>query len=288
MPKTDPDDLIEFLDTLVDWEPLFPEDYGLNRTVKLFEYIRHQVIKRNEAWDLFLYAMRGKAKSSTALSLAMLLDPDFDLSRWCFTIEQWLEVTMEAANTKARGWAIVQDEMGTQKSMSSQNWYSQESKDAADIHQMNRTDGIMNIATSLEIGRVNNRMRSQFKIIAFPERKLSNFETGGRGMAVDVILRIVEQNPFEDDEKKSFERRYPRYADGGRITRVRVFHPPKEIWNAYSVRRAEFLSILREANSLGNQQAKYTDKMTSSSSQVNKVDANLAAVTNSLLKTSAI
>lgn len=255
---TNLDDLDDIL--MADWEPLFPGDYGLNRAINLFGYIRHQVMKRNEAWDFFLYAMRGKAKSSTSLSLAMLLDPNFDLSRWCFTVDKWLEVTRLAASTHARGWVIVQDEMGTQKSMSSQSWWSQESKDAADIHQMNRTDGIINIATSLEIGRVNNRMRSQYKVIVFPERKLSNKETGGKGMAVDVILRIVEQNPFEDDEKKSFERRYPRYSDGGRIVRVRIPHPPADMWNAYSKERADFLTLIRDGNELGKEQADFTDK----------------------------
>lgn len=253
-------DMSEFLDTFTEWNPLFPEDYHLDRVVDIFGYIRHQVVKKNESWDTVLYAMRGKAKSSTSLSLAMLLDPTFNLDRWCFTVDRWLEVTALAANTNSRGWAVVQDEMGTQKSMSSQTWWSQEARDAADVHQMNRTDGIMNIATSLDLGRINNRLRSQYKVVVFPDRKLSNFETGGKGMAVDVIMRFVEQNPFVDEETKSFERRYPRYADGGRIIRVRIPHPPAGIWNEYSKRRADFLATIREANSLGKGQAAYTEE----------------------------
>lgn len=193
---------------------------------------------------MFIAGMRGTAKSSTAASIAMLYNPKFSMKNWAFTTEEWMEKTKEAE----RGDVVVFDEQGTQKSGSSQKWQKTENQELADEVQLNRTDGVVSIGISIESSRLINRVRNTYKVIVYPETKLSNVETGGNGLAVDCIFRFINENPFANNDKDRFIPKYFNYTKGGRITRFRIPHPPALFWNEYSVRRSEVREKIRFAS----------------------------------------
>jgi len=208
----------------------------------IFQMIRYKVVSCNESWDILCTGPKGVGKSSTMLRLGMLVDPYFSLRRWAFTTEE----LMEMRNNARIGNAIVSDEMGTQAALSSQNWMNKASKEAVDMHQLDRTERIINIATTLDIGRINNRVRTQYKVIVNIESKLNDIETYGHGLGTSCVIRFVEEDPFAMNDNDAFKRKYFRDSNGRRISRVIIPHPPTEMFRKYSVMRDEFKRKLKE------------------------------------------
>lgn len=208
----------------------------------IFQFIRHRVLNYNESWDILCTGQKGVGKSSTMLSVAMLVDPHFNLSRWAFTTEELMNMRKSAKP----GDAIVSDEMGTQVALSSQNWQKKESKEAVDMHQLDRTERIINIATTLDIGRINNRIRTQYKVLINIDKKMTNSETGGNGLGTSCVIRFVEEDPFAKNDFERFKRKYFRDNEGRRISRVIIPHPPADMFKKYSIMRNEFQEMLRQ------------------------------------------
>ena len=208
----------------------------------IFQFIRHKVLNYNESWDILCTGQKGVGKSSTMLSVAMLVDPYYTLNRWAFTTEDLMGMRKSAIP----GNAIVSDEMGTQAALSSQNWMKKESKEAVDMHQLDRTERIINIATTLDIGRINNRIRTQYKVLINVDKKMGNSETNGNGLGTSCVIRFVEEDPFAKNDFEQFKRKYFRDKEGRRISRVIIPHPPADMFKKYSTMRNEFQERLRQ------------------------------------------
>ena len=217
-------------------EPLIDDAFDI------FQLIRHKVVNCNESWDILCTGAKGVGKSSTMLSVACLLDPVYSLKRWAFTTE---EQTNMRANAR-KGNVIVSDEMGTQAALSSHNWQDKQSKNAVDQHQLDRTERIINIGTTLDIGRINNRVRTQYKVIINIEDKLDDNQTHGHGLGTSCVIRFVEEDPFATSDNDMFKRKYFRDKFGRRISRVIIPHPPIEMFRKYSVMRDDFKRKLKE------------------------------------------
>ena len=219
---------------MTDWKPLFASDYHFHSNpFNIFEFVRDAVIRRNESIDFFLAADRGMGKSASAMSLAMMLDPNFKVEHWCFTQDRFIELI---TSHQPKGTVIVFDDVGTAEGSSSRKWQKDEAHDLADIMQVNRTDGIITIGTSLQLGRMELRLRAGFRVLCQPVRKLTTQETGN-GMAIDTEMRLRTVDVFDD----SVRYKLWRYSPGGRVKFVRLFHPPVGIWNKYQLIRKEFL-----------------------------------------------
>ena len=224
------------------WTPYHYEDYSFNQNIDFIDYVRHRVVDFNESWDWKIADQKGKGKSTTALALAMRLDPNFSVDRnVAFTVEQWFE----KSTTLPRGSVIVGDELGTQKFGSSHKWQSADNQDFADIIQTGRTDGHINIFTTLDDMRMTNRVRDTFKVSVIPERKLSNFETGGRGLGIQCILRVTNPDIFGTNGGRDYLV-YPRYAPGGTVKRFVLYHPPEEVFRRYALLRNELKNQIKE------------------------------------------
>lgn len=233
---------------MTDWTPLFYEDYAFKKDVDILDVIRRRVVDYNESFDFKITGKRGKGKSTVALSLGLRLDPNFSVSKNVgFTAEEWLE---KAAHLK-RGAAFVADEMGTRKSGSSHKWMSQENQELSDDTQLNRTDGVIFIATTPDQMRITNRVRDLFSVDVYPERKLKipRFDAAGNldhyDLAIRCILRITQEDPFGQNGGNDFLV-YPRYAPHGVIKRVILYHPPEDVYNEYAKGRQHLLDELRE------------------------------------------
>ena len=221
------------------WVPLFKDDYRFHSApLNIFKFIRDAVVNRHESFDIFLSGDRGMGKSACALSLALMLDPNFDLSRWCFTSEKFIDLITSKLPV---GSVCVVDDFGTVESSSSRKWNNDTSHNLADISQVNRTDGLITIGTSLQLSRMELRLREGFKILCQPIRKLTAQETGS-GMAIDCEMRLRNVDVFDNG---SVRYKLWRYCPGGRIKFVRLWHPPKNIWREYQRTRREFLEHLK-------------------------------------------
>lgn len=216
-----------------DWTPLFKTDFRFSQPFNIFEFVRDAVIRRNESIDFFLAADRGMGKSASAMSLAMMLDPNFKVEHWCFTQDRFIELI---TSHQPKGTVVVFDDVGTAEGSSSRKWQKDEAHDLADIMQVNRTDGIITIGTSLQLGRMELRLRAGFRVLCQPVRKLTTQETGN-GMAIDTEMRLRTVDVFDD----TIRYKLWRYAPGGRVKYVRLFHPPADIWNRYQLIRKDFL-----------------------------------------------
>lgn len=239
---------------------LFAKDHRYNKQFDIFEFIRYSVIHYNESFDIFIAGLRGTGKSTVAYACAMLIDPYFDTDRWVFKSEKYLEII---TTPQRKGTVVVFDEVGTQKSGSSRKWQKDDAHDLADITQVNRTDGIITIGTSLEHSRGEKRFRTGFRVIVQPIKKVTNMETHGNGMAIDVEIRVNEYDVFNN----MVYRKLFRYAPGGRIKHVRLYHPPVDKWMEYQKHRADFLTSIKKKqeekaaqNELDNTQKELANK----------------------------
>lgn len=222
------------------WKPMSKRAhpyFGQNKNI--FTIIQNAVVAKNESWDIFVAGQRGEGKSTVALGMATQIDPLFEMDQVLFTQEDYMKYVTQP---KRKGLTIFYDDIGTQKSGSSRKWQSTEAQDLADIAQVNRTDGIITIATSLERERAEKRFRFGFKVVVQPRRKLTNKETGGNGLAIDVEMRVIEFDVFTGQQFKKLW----RYADGGRVKLVRVYHPSGKVWKKYSDKRHAFLASIKK------------------------------------------
>ena len=226
-----------------EWTPIFKAGYPHvgGALTDPFAYFRNAVVNRNESWDIFIAQDRGAGKSATAMGMAMMIDPHFTIDHWCFTTERFIELI---TTPQRKGTVVVFDDMGTQGGGSSRKWNADGAHDLADIMQLNRTDGIITIGTSLELARSELRFRRGFKVLVSPEKKLSNEDTRGRGLATLVDLRIKSTDVFNDEVRYKLM----RYAPGGRIKRVVVPHPPVDMWLKYQGIRDTFLAAVKSGN----------------------------------------
>jgi hypothetical protein len=220
-----------------DWKPLFRDDFRFSQPFNIFEFVKNAVIRRNESIDFFLSADRGMGKSASAMSLAMMLDPHFTVNHWAFTSDRFIELI---TSRLPKGTVIVFDDVGTSEGSSNRKWQQEQAHHLADVMQVNRTDGIITVGTSLQLSRMELRLREGFRVLCQPIQKLNAQQTGN-GMAIDVEMRLRSVDVFED----SVRYKLWRYAPGGRVKYVRLFHPPVGIWMDYQKVRKEFLEHVK-------------------------------------------
>jgi len=231
------------------YNPTFASDFGIKKTLNLFAQIRNDVVLRNESWDIFIAQKRGAGKSTVAISLARLLDPHFTLDHVCFTVDKFIGLL---TSRLPPGTVLVFDDLGTQEGGSSRRWQKKEAHDLADIMQLNRTDGLITIATSLELERGEKRLRAGFGLLADPGNKLSDEDTRGHGLASRIILRKKRTDVFDGTTRWQ----YWRYATGGRIVAIDISHPPAALWRDYIAMRTEFLQRVKKMHK--DEEAKQT------------------------------
>jgi hypothetical protein len=220
------------------WKPLFSSDFSFTTPFNIFKFVQDAVIRRNESVDFFLSGDRGMGKSACAMSLAKMLDPNFTVDHWAFTSDRFIDLI---TTHHPKGTVICFDDVGTEMGSSSRKWNNDASHNLSDIMQINRTDGIITIGTSLQLSRMELRLREGFRVLCQPIRKLTAQETGS-GMAIDVEMRLRSVDVFDNG---SVRYKLWRYCPGGRVKYVRLFHPPVDMWREYQGARKDFLEGIK-------------------------------------------
>ena len=223
----------------MNWNPFFREDFPqFHQNQNIFNHIYDSVIKKNESWDFFIAQQRGMGKSTIAISIARMLDPNFSVENISFTAHDFAK---KMTSGLPKGSILIFDDMGTAKGGSSRKWQAKGVHELADIMQLNRTDGIITIGTSIELERSEKRLRSGFRCLISPSEKLSHNQTGA-GLAIDIEMRVKEIDVFNDyDIFKLW-----RYSKGGRVKLIRLYHPDAVFWKEYQIMRAAHLGSLKQ------------------------------------------
>lgn len=221
------------------WNPIFIEDFPqFQENQNIFEHIKKAVINHNESWDFFIAQQRGMGKSTIAISIARMIDPLFPVNNICFTAKDFIA---KMTSGLPKGSVLIFDDMGTAQGGSSRKWQAKGVHELADIMQLNRTDGIITIGTSIELQRSEKRLRSGFRCLISPTKKLAHSDTGN-GLAIDIEMRIKSIDVFND---QSIFKLW-RYAKGGRVKLIRLYHPDVAFWDEYQTMRALYLKTLKK------------------------------------------
>lgn len=221
--------------------PIFLSSYKFHAAIDPLSYISHRVKDFNESGDIFVGGGKGKGKSSNTLSAMLWMSPKLIKQNPETVLNGHMGFKTKERNEKVKdlhpGDVFFFDEQGTAESGSSYDWNKKENKMYADQNQLDRTNRIINFGVSLDAGRVVKRVRDTYSYMLKPEEKLGDRENEGRGMATRCRLfqKITPFHTGEIEYLKAFN-----YAKGGRISFIRLPHPPKELWNEYMRRREAF------------------------------------------------
>lgn len=219
---------------MTEWVPLFKSDYSYTEPANIFKYVRDAVVNKHESFDFFIGSGRGAGKSTCAISLAMMLDPKFSIDRVTFDTDTYADLMTAGL---PHGSVVLLDDAGTSLAGSNRKWQKSGAHELADLLQTNRTDGVISIVTSLDIARMELRLRSGFKVFVQPGRK----ERDETGMSISAEFRVREIDIFSGREIFKLW----RYAPAGRTKIITLWHPPKAEWNAYQNARQAFLDIIK-------------------------------------------
>lgn len=146
---------------------------------------------KNQNYMLIVVGPTGSGKSYTAIALAMMIDPSFDVDRICFNAEHFLELSSQGLDP---GSVIVFDEAGID--VSSREWYSVRNRAINQTVETFRRDNLVCIWTTPVLSNIDKKSRSYFHGLA---EVLDPDKVGGWGRVkyFDLIPDVEEGGVFK-------------------------------------------------------------------------------------------
>ena len=185
-----------------------------------------------------MYGRRGTGKSTSAVSIAMEVDPTFNESRIIFNIEQ-LIILINSGELR-RGMAIVFDELGVAANVKEHS--SQANKAASYLLQTIRPFNLCVIFSTPKKNYIDKQLRPLFDMyIKMVSRKFTNQLAKGR-------MYWVQDNEEIGDNGKIY-RHHPETMINGEIcdiTTIYIIKPDETIVKRYRERRKDFVSNISQ------------------------------------------
>lgn len=209
------------------YEPL--SDVGKGDVIRTIK----DLVRYNKSQDLFIVGKRGIGKSTTQLAIAVTIMPTFTVNNIVFDSDEFMQ-RVEEANI---GDVVIFDESGMNDSgTSSRASQTKDNKRFADVWQMIRTKRIITIFVSLDVMRVDKRVRETFAYYVTPERQLSYEATN---VGLQIACKIVEQNKIPTNDNELFTYKYDniKYAKKGKVHEYVFFLPSAKLIKEYEVKR---------------------------------------------------
>jgi len=126
--------------------------------MKYFDQVRDRVYNQNKNWLCVVLGETGSGKSYCAMTIAELLDPEFNIDRVCFTPREFMNLLNSGGLKK--GSAIILDEAGIL--LSSRNWYSVTNKLINYVLQSFRHRNLFCLFTTPSISFLDSQARLLF------------------------------------------------------------------------------------------------------------------------------
>ncbi len=198
-------------------------------------YLKYRVFSMNNCNNTFFTGMPGSGKSWAMLSIACLIDPDFQLEgNWYFKAGKLMKAIKEDNHKPGKMWCY--DESGID--LSSKNWQSEINKGfnaffSTARHRRYIFFGSVPFLSFVSKG-VRTLMTSHFEAIGWTNRNQTK-----------LIPRVTEYNGEMD---KFYKKRLIVKSEGGSTfcNKVLIPKPPKRIVLEYEKLKKEFTSDLFE------------------------------------------
>jgi ABC-type oligopeptide transport system ATPase subunit len=201
--------------------------------LNLTDLIHKRINKYNKNWLAVIVGETGSGKSYSAMKLAELLDPTFNISRVVFTPKGFIKLLNKGKLRK--GNIIIFDECGV--GLSSRNWYNTINKVIGYILQTFRHRNLGVIFTSPDISFVDVQARKLFH--TYFETLKIDYE---KGLVATKVFRIQTNPRFN----KSYFKRYRLESKGGKyaLKTLYISMPSKELIRSYEAKKRRYTKKL--------------------------------------------
>ena len=209
------------------------EDYQL-----FLRWIHHR-IKNNKNCLIITVGSTGSGKSYSNLRLATDADDTFDMTRGCFSPEEFMGIT-DSGTLKKKGAAILYDDAGI--SLNSKNWYDITNKMINYYLQIARADNQILFFNTPDISFLDSSARKLFHMM---------LETVG----IDYKRKVVRIKPKFLQVNKTSGKVYAKYiivkrgvgfGSKRKIKVIEVPMPKQNLVDAYEIKKAMFVKRLKK------------------------------------------
>lgn len=211
----------------------------MSNTYLFLGFLRNKIKYNNNYITLFA-GPTGSGKSYGALSLAMMLDPEFDETRVVFSPREFVEMVDKLINEGKKGAVIVLDEAGTE-GLSSRDWHSSGNKSINSLLQTFRSNNLILILTVPYYSFIDSRARKLCdSVIEFHPKNVHKRDK----IAVASIKGIV---PSQHTDKILMP--FPKFKTKSGIIRMKTLAfplVPRWLINAYELKKAAFNKHIRK------------------------------------------
>lgn len=206
---------------------------------RLAARLRRRIVERNLNALIGIFGPTGSGKTYSAVRLAELVDPAFDIHRIAFDVGPFMQLV---DSNLPRGSAILFDDAGL--GMNSRDWQSASNKILSKVSQAFRYKHFLAIITAPDIGMIDSQVRTLFHLILQTTRK----DTAKKTV---TLMPIRWQRGADGNLYTKFEREDTDLFGTVRVKRIRFHLPsfatgPQDTWPEYeAMKRARLDPMFR-------------------------------------------
>lgn len=206
-------------------------------------YIKDRVYKKNKNFLMLVVGATGSGKSYSALRLAEMLDPTFDISRCCFKAKEFLmkvrELQKHAEETgeEIKGKVVMWDELGCEHD--AKRFMSISNRIVNYFFQTSRYLNLIVIMTVPLLSFVDSSTRRLCHCIAEMQSINSKTKTS------TLRVKFLQVNPITSKEypkKLRYKKNNKTYA----LSKIKVGLPSPELKEKYEKKKREYGDWLYE------------------------------------------
>ena len=243
---------INFIYNLIEYNPstfdISPTELGSFFIAE----IRNRLLIKDKNWISIIVGQTGSGKSTTAISLALAIDPSFSIDRIVFTPKEYIEQVKDLK----KGQVIIWDETGV--GFSSKDFQSRISKNVAKVFQTMRFKNGATIMTAPVSGMINKDARRLVHTLAKAERIVPSRRIN--------ILKIYQYKVSLFDDNLYAKK--IKYSIGENvfqlkeiaITRPRLRGPYGKIFKEYEKKKSDFFNKIVINKALNEMQSEEESK----------------------------
>ena len=228
----------------------------------LVRYIQERIHKQNKNFFMIFVGPTGSGKSYSALRLATLLDPTFDITRCCFKAKEFMKKINELTNSgdNVSGKVILWDEMGVEHN--AREFMSISNRVINYFFQTSRHLNLIVLMTVPFLSFVDSSTRKLTHCVG--ELVGINSKTNRSSVKIKMLQSATWTNKIYP--------KYLRYTKDGqqyKLTKMLFKHPGKEITREYEIEKKKFTGGLNLGimNALAGIEARDTVKANRSATE---------------------